>query len=196
MGIRRKIEHLEPTKVPTNIDIAWAAGIWEGEGSCDIRNKRRATVVVTQKDPEILYRLRDWFGGSVVARGGADKCHAWIACGDRGRYFIALIYSFLSTRRRVQVDTSEMLSYLGGRNVEELSYQEIWELLESRPARKRRADAFNETPDEKKSRLAAIARKHYWNHRPQKIEAMRAYKAKRRTSQLDSTNSNEPVRLM
>jgi hypothetical protein len=168
MSLRRKVENLEPTKVPTNIDIAWAAGVWEGEGSCSTHNKRRATVVVTQKDPEILYRLRDWFGGSVLGKKGInERCFVWLACGDRGRFFIALIYPFLSTRRRVQVDASQMLSYLGDANPSDLDYQEIWNLLESRPARKRRSDALTETPEERKARLCANSMRFYWKHRPQ-----------------------------
>jgi hypothetical protein len=171
MGIRRKPELLEPTKIPTNIDIAWAAGIWEGEGSMAADSRTRATVVVTQKDPEILYRLRDWFGGTVHPKK-TETCHVWQACGDRGRYFIALIYPLLSTRRRVQVDNSGILGYLGNRNVCELSYEEIWDLLDSRPARKRRSDALDETPEEKKKRHNAAAVRYYWKNRPEVIGKM------------------------
>jgi hypothetical protein len=184
MGLRRKVEHLEPTKVPTNIDIAWSAGIWEGEGSVSTHNKRRATVIVTQKDTEILYRLRDWFGGSVLGKKGKEEsCHVWLACGDRGRYFLALIYPFLSTRRRVQVDGTEILSYLGGRNVAELSYEEIWDLLDSRQARKRRKDAFNETRDERKRRMCENSMRFYWKHRPEQIAAMAVRRANKKASQ-------------
>lgn len=194
MGLRRKIEHLEPTKVPTNIDIAWAAGIWEGEGSLSTHNKQRATVVVTQKDTEILYRLRDWFGGSVLSRKGkAESCSVWLACGDRGRFFVALIYPFMSARRRFQIDASTMLSYLGDRDVAQLSYEEIWELLGSRPARKRRSDAFNETPEERKKRLCDNTMRSYWKHHPEVLKAQSVRRAVRRAVQVPQQSKQERI---
>ena len=62
------------TERPTMLDIAWAAGIFEGEGSCSpmrIYNTKRqkswivARAEVAQKDPWLCHRLRALFGGSV-----------------------------------------------------------------------------------------------------------------------------------
>jgi len=105
---------LEPTKVPTLLDIAWATGIYEGEGTCRRCVRGGVEVAVTQKDPEILFRLRDWFGGSVKDNGANTGCSYWNACGDRARVFLALCYPTLSARRRMQVDTSGGIEFLRG----------------------------------------------------------------------------------
>jgi hypothetical protein len=106
---------LDATKVPNALDIAWSAGIYEGEGTCRLcgHTKRGFMVSVAQKDPELLYRLRDWFGGSIrgVSKSG---CHNWEICGDRARIFIALIYGFLTARRKAQADGTRALEFLRG----------------------------------------------------------------------------------
>ena len=52
---------LPPTKSPSLLDIAWAAGIVEGEGSFGGKKRSTVTVQVCQKEPEILHKLRDFF---------------------------------------------------------------------------------------------------------------------------------------
>ena len=105
---------LDATKIPTAIDIAWSAGIYEGEGTCRLcgHTKRGFMASVTQKDPEILYRLRDWFGGSVRNNGAGTGVHTWDICGDRARIFMCLIYEFLTVRRRAQLDGTNALEFL------------------------------------------------------------------------------------
>ena len=113
---------LEATKIPTATDIAWSAGIYEGEGTCRLcgHTKRGFMVTVPQKDPELLYWLRDWFGGSI--RGlNKSGCHSWEICGDRARIFIALIYEFLTARRKGQVDATNSLEFLKGKSTSGLS---------------------------------------------------------------------------
>ena len=58
MNIRRDKPGLDATKAPTALDVAWAAGIYEGEGSCVAGGTKGKSfsVTVTQKDPELLYR--------------------------------------------------------------------------------------------------------------------------------------------
>lgn len=110
---------LDATKIPTAIDIAWAAGIYEGEGSCHLaggksntgKQKRGLMVSVPQKDPELLYWLRDWFGGSITRHSqGCSQLHI---CGDRARVFLALIYKFMTARRKQQIDAIGSLDFLG-----------------------------------------------------------------------------------
>jgi hypothetical protein len=122
---------LDPTKVPSALDIAWAAGIYEGEGTCRNcgKTKRGFMVSVTQKDPEILYRLRIWFGGSVRDNGAGAGVHTWDICGDRARIFTALTYEFLTVRRKTQVDATGCLEFLGGRSPISLSIDELKDQL-------------------------------------------------------------------
>jgi hypothetical protein len=113
---------LDATKIPSAIDIAWSAGIYEGEGTCRLcgHTKRGFMVSLPQKDPELLYWLRDWFGGSI--RGESKSgCHTWEICGDRARIFIALIYGFLTARRKTQVDATNALEFLQGKSTNGLS---------------------------------------------------------------------------
>ena len=116
MYVRPNRPDLDAVKVPTLIDIAWAAGIYEGEGNVRLcgRGKRGLAAAVAQKDPEILYRLRDWFGGSVGGPSPTNCCYKFDICGDRARIFMGLVYPFLSKRRQVQVDGTGALEYLNG----------------------------------------------------------------------------------
>jgi hypothetical protein len=118
---------LDATKVPSTLDIAFAAGFYEGEGTCRMsgHNKRGFMLSVTQKDPEVLHWLRDWFGGSVRDNGTGCGVHIWDACGDRGRIFAALIYSYLSGRRKVQIDATDALDFLGGKSSASLTISEL-----------------------------------------------------------------------
>ncbi|HYR42164.1 MAG TPA: hypothetical protein VER98_04005 [Terriglobia bacterium] len=118
---------MDATKVPTPIDIAWSAGVYEGEGTARLcgRGKRSLAVSVPQKDPEILYTLRDLFGGSVNPPSGGNPCYKWDICGDRARIFISLIYSFLSSKRRAQVDGTDALEFLRGTFPEGLSIEDL-----------------------------------------------------------------------
>jgi hypothetical protein len=111
---------LEPTKIPTAIDIAWSAGIYEGEGSCVVSggnvNTKSFSICVPQKDPEFLYRLRDWFGGGIklynVGKERRFEIYHWVVCGDNARAFVAVVYPFLTSRRRAQIDATRASIFL------------------------------------------------------------------------------------
>ncbi len=90
---------LRATEHPTTLDIAWAAGIYEGEGNCSAQ-----VLQVTQRDTWVLRRLRAQFGGSIQSRPNRDApCYHWSITGARKRGFIMTIYTFLSPRRQQQV---------------------------------------------------------------------------------------------
>lgn len=102
------------TQHPTVQDICWAAGIWEGEGSCQ-RTAGSEHATVSQKDLWLLYKFQDLFGGSVRQRDvnkskskifGKEYeriCGEWYTSGARARGFLMTIYKFLSPRRQDQV---------------------------------------------------------------------------------------------
>lgn len=96
---------LEPTRIPAATDIAWAAGFFEGEG-CVYNSGRGGVILVGQKDPEVLFRLKGWFGGSIHKRNhtGAKRItlYAWMISGDRARNFLRLTWQYLSSRRRAK----------------------------------------------------------------------------------------------
>ena len=92
---------LNSTKNPTINDIYWAAGIYEGEGSC-ANTGRSEFASVDQKDPYLLYIMRDFFGGRIYKYPN-QICHRWAIFGARARGFMQTIYILLSPRRQKQI---------------------------------------------------------------------------------------------
>lgn len=125
--------NLDATTVPTELDIAWAAGIYEGEGCCRLagKTKRGLMVQIVQKDHELLYWLRDWFGGSIQNQGTQANCGVWNCCGDRARIFLGLIYGRMTARRRAQIDATGALEYLRGRSPVGLNLLQLRAEMES-----------------------------------------------------------------
>lgn len=91
-----------PRRTPTEVDIAWAAGIYEGEG-CTVFTGTGVATSVTQRDTWLLYRLQELFGGSIAQYRGYGT---WRVCGDSMRAFITAIEPFLSPRRRSQINAA------------------------------------------------------------------------------------------
>src|SRR6267142_47347 len=90
--------------------IAWAAGIFEGEGNCTWTSKLQncQEAMVKQNDPSILLELAKYFGGRVSPCGGKNNLSAnlgnrWRLYGANARHFLATIYPLLSVRRKWQV---------------------------------------------------------------------------------------------
>lgn len=81
------------------IDIAWAAGIYEGEG-----NFTGHSVTVGQKNKWLCDKLQLLFGGNVTHQ---ESRHAeyfvWHLSGKKCRGFLLTIFTFLSPRRRKQI---------------------------------------------------------------------------------------------
>jgi len=113
-GWRKK--SLDATEVPTELDIAWAAGIFEGEGWATKLKAHTELVAVGQmvdKSDWLLIRLKALFGGSIYCSGreGKNKNYrAWHIHGSRAREFLEKIYPFLSPYRKEQVETKLKIS--------------------------------------------------------------------------------------
>jgi hypothetical protein len=113
--VKKDRKGLDPVKKPTVLDIAWAAGIYEGEGSCLAggNGNRSFSMQLSQKDPELLYKLRDLFGGTVKQyANGAFLVYRWTCCGDRGRVFLGAIYPYLTSRRKAQIESTSAWNFL------------------------------------------------------------------------------------
>ena len=89
-------------------DIAWAAGIYEGEGYCKY-GKRTFSVIIGQKDDWLLKKLKRLFGGSIYYNKSGKQIPRWAIHGARARGFIYTIFSYMSPRRRYQL--REKLAY-------------------------------------------------------------------------------------
>lgn len=106
-----------PTKKPTVKDICWAAGVYEGEGTCRLTSDRRPNrrviqhniaVNVSQKDDWLCPQLRDLFGGKVrkynqVVNDKVYEYNRWDVYGPRALGFLETIFVLLSPRRQGQI---------------------------------------------------------------------------------------------
>jgi hypothetical protein len=152
---------------PTDVEIAWAAGIYEGEGHAS-GIEGRTIAQVSQKDPEILYRLRGMFGGRIeMTRANTDKfLHKWLLYGDYARSFYALIWPYMSARRKQQIEKANGLRFTGFK-------QPIREPM----SQERKALRSQMTPREK-------VLESYLHHKHSNIERVRAtqraYQARKR----------------
>ena len=102
----RMLPGRDPTEHPTILDIAWAAGIYEGEGCCCKTIKGTSVVTVSQKHRWLTDKLRDLFGGTVrlYRNNGLAKgdIYRWHVSGTRARGFLLTSYQFLSPHRQAQ----------------------------------------------------------------------------------------------
>ena len=107
---------------PSTVDIAWMAGIFEGEGWAGVRSGTSAGATVTQKEPWILERLQQFVGGSV--RNGSknrryppNQIFHWDVSGSLARGFLMTIYKFLSPHKKRQVIGALRYSRSGTGNI-------------------------------------------------------------------------------
>lgn len=102
---------------PTELEVAWAAGLYEGEGSCHKPSTPGASlrINIDQQDTEILHRLTEYFGGNIAERTrkqttlpdgryfDSARCSVWYISGRRAEFFIAKVWPYMSQRRRAQI---------------------------------------------------------------------------------------------
>lgn len=94
------------------LDIAYAAGLFEGEGSVHGRKGHGARAAVSMSDREPLVRLQETFGGNLrgpYRRKGAKACHkalyVWALCGwDPVEELFRQLAPWLSPRRTKQFE--------------------------------------------------------------------------------------------
>jgi len=106
MSLGAMLPHLHASIHPTTLDIAWVAGIFEGEGHCcaTVSSGHRPSIKVNivQKRRWILDHIRDRFGGRVTFRKNYSIC-SWDANGVFARGFLMTIYKFMSPYRKRQI---------------------------------------------------------------------------------------------
>ena len=97
---------------PTDLEIGWAAGFLEGEGTFASRRRGQRThlrIRANQVNPEPLRRLQHLFGGSVswYAKGGVNGIWMWEVSHRKARTLAHLIRPLLSSRRLSQLRRCE-----------------------------------------------------------------------------------------
>jgi hypothetical protein len=93
------------TKAPTLLDIAWAAGFLEGEGSFErTGSSHRVRAGQVQREP--LERLQAMFGGAIkpqVRRRSHQQAFMWNVGGANARGVAMTVYTLVSEFRRSQI---------------------------------------------------------------------------------------------
>lgn len=98
-------DHLEAVQQPTEVDIAWAAGFLEGEGSF-YSGRGSQYVSATQVNAEPLGKMKRLFGGSVYlrgARGNSQEYFLWRVSGSKARGLMFKLFPLLSEKRQGQI---------------------------------------------------------------------------------------------
>jgi hypothetical protein len=110
--MRRKPDVKEPSKIPTDVDIAWAAGFLEGEGCFKRTNvnetKFGQSVTANQVHKPPLDKLQEVFGGSLMLRNerrdNQSDIWVWAVSGKNARALMCLLRPHMSPRRQGQID--------------------------------------------------------------------------------------------
>ena len=85
----------------TPMDQHWAAGLYEGEGTA--HRTTSPAIRVKQKDPWILMKLQEMFGGTMRKEVNCGfEIHTWSIYGPRARRFLHAIMPRLSPWRAEQ----------------------------------------------------------------------------------------------
>lgn len=92
----------------TEKDIAWVAGLFEGEGTVSINRGRAAGIAIAMTDRDVLERVQAIFGGKICisypAKGKWKECHKWYLSVAESEDFLLAIYPYLFSRRRERID--------------------------------------------------------------------------------------------
>jgi|SRR5579872_2648762 len=88
----------------SSLDVAWAAGFLEGEGTFRFTKSRSVCVSAPQKGTECLLRLQKLFGGSIY--GPYTETHRipqWQLTGNKAVGVMMTVYSFMSEKRKGEI---------------------------------------------------------------------------------------------
>lgn len=101
-----------PVREPSDLDIAWTAGLYEGEGCVQPSSKSSLQITVAQNERQILDWLVEMFGGGISQSKPVPRKHGgwttgifvWNLTGIRAFQFADKITPYLSDRRKVQME--------------------------------------------------------------------------------------------
>jgi len=106
-AIHSLTEHVDPQRSPTDAEIMWAAGFYEGEGNCSYKsNNKCPSIRIVQKDPWSLDKLLEIYGGkiNIYRQSYSGRTYPmWQIHGARARKFIEDVFDYLSPRRQAQI---------------------------------------------------------------------------------------------
>ncbi|QMP84247.1 HNH endonuclease [Streptomyces phage Coruscant] len=91
------------------IDLAWAAGLFEGEGTFHFVKGVGTDVAIQMTDEDVLLKMQNLFGGRVSvayeSKGNWKTCYRWtLGIKDDCEDFVRSIYPYLMSRRKEKAD--------------------------------------------------------------------------------------------
>jgi hypothetical protein len=108
------------------IDLAWAAGYFDGEGSVSIPLQKKRwpylQVCVSSKDERPVSRMKVLFGGALHKDGRSGGCWKWIIQTKQAGEFLFVIRPFLRCKdiaADVGIELSSLSTPRGTRSVPE-----------------------------------------------------------------------------
>lgn len=106
--------------MPRTEELAYAAGLFDGEGSiCICRNRNRYSLLaqVTNTNPYATELFHELFGGSVSdyykKLNTKKRIFHWVVQGERAGDFLAIIYPYLRMKRKQAELAFEFLEQRG-----------------------------------------------------------------------------------
>ena len=101
---------MKPSKRPRvlALDVAWVAGLMEGEGSFYVSSTGQPKLSIMMSDKDVLERLAELFG--TTARGpygpyGRSKKQVWqvTLCNTKAASWMMTIYALMGERRKEKI---------------------------------------------------------------------------------------------
>jgi hypothetical protein len=91
-----------------NINVVWAAGLIEGEGTFQWRKSQSPRVSCAMTDLDVLERLRDNFGGNICKTTKQQEHHkqawVWYLGGEAAIEFMKQVQPWMGKRRSAKID--------------------------------------------------------------------------------------------
>jgi LAGLIDADG endonuclease len=83
-------------------DLYWAAGFLDGEGCFSLHQNKYAQIDVPQKDSQLLYKLKNMFGGEVYRRKNG-QIFVWSIYGNYAIGLMMTLYTVMSDKRKIEI---------------------------------------------------------------------------------------------
>jgi hypothetical protein len=84
------------------MEVTWIAGFFDGEGSAGryrTGNGSRLVAKITQRDPDILTRIMEYYGyGAVYSKNTGKTCYDLIFTGANATRFLSSIEPYLMVK--------------------------------------------------------------------------------------------------
>lgn len=98
------------TTLWTREALAWSAAFIDGEGTiCLDKNLKEGkitgiTVMAYQKDPELLYRLEELFGGRIAGPNSSNVYYWRVRARDQVYAILCALYPWFSSKRKRETE--------------------------------------------------------------------------------------------